>query len=757
MFQIGLGWFVLLSCLSRGSDPELTNYKSGIDVNFGGIKGVDYCEEYFYHDKKLDDHKVVYVRDSTLISMAHNERNVAFDVIGTTGRMRLIGVDGLDGVANSGDEGIIRYKIDRDQQYHWKWSDNEARKETDRILPAYSGPFSLASQYFEPGIPVVGTTGPNGGMKGDRSGRYFRGCLDSFGDEWHVLAYADDDNVFQRAKYAATGLFIDQAWYSSDGKSVLLVVNPKTPCLTIRTTGTGQFYTSKPKAYWTPKIADQITYLSPGLSGTVSIELRDIFGNSISYRLNGQNWIHTAQSTVKLEDGVFNDGDNLVEYYYEGQQAHTKQRHIVKNPIHPSSGEKHGKFLWGDDAGYAKVLQRLKREPYLTRYSVMRNRADFSGQDVWDENAYKGNRFIGTTTSLTSNSQALVNAFVAKVEGWNFVRNGGTKPHGLYAKQMLLDSPRTIDPLGFEMFHTSDAIPSREVHYRGYYDAAPTLATVFAYDIMIANFRSDQVVGGITPVEDYFIRDTLAGFSFEAMQWAGGMCALGEPGMWGAARMMTASHVAMILSNYSTPYFGTSGFGAANATYPFCPFEDDRLTWKKALFDGNAPRSAFPNYCWGLGLSDDDPSSIFLSENQLFGGRNWPLATWRNKEAYFSSGLMGQHLMVWANMARLYGGGKSDPRLELAFERAAAGAFFGATTPNEVGTRHGLLLLLNSRWPKIVKANLDWVRSFPATDQNSASRQLQDAGVFGFVWYDDEALKKPLPPSNFKVLERSSQ
>ena len=79
--SISRAFILTASLVSVGNlhaqDSELTNYKSGIDVTWGGTKGVDYCEEYFYHDKLIDDHKVVHIRSTTPISMAHNARNTA--------------------------------------------------------------------------------------------------------------------------------------------------------------------------------------------------------------------------------------------------------------------------------------------------------------------------------------------------------------------------------------------------------------------------------------------------------------------------------------------------------------------------------------------------------------------------------------------------------------------------------------------------------------------------------------------------------
>ena len=64
--------FVFLIVPLTSAEP--VNYKSGIDVTFGGTRGVDWDEEVFWYKPIEDSTKVVYIKDDTLISMAHNER-----------------------------------------------------------------------------------------------------------------------------------------------------------------------------------------------------------------------------------------------------------------------------------------------------------------------------------------------------------------------------------------------------------------------------------------------------------------------------------------------------------------------------------------------------------------------------------------------------------------------------------------------------------------------------------------------------------
>ncbi len=740
------------------ADSELTNWKCGIDVIWGsgdgGDKGTAYQEEYFYYDKLMDDHKVVYLRGDTPINMSHNDRNVALNIIpGGQLHFTTIGQTGITGYwflsgGQTGLVGTIRYKIDRDRQYYLMWADRTSYSRSGRLCPEYTGAFTLDSQVYVEigsvggtGLPVVGTTGNNGAPITDLTGCYYRGCIDPFGDEWHVLSYADDDNVMQRLN---TGTTIQSDWYASDGKTVLLVVNPKTPALTVRVSGSGQFYTTPPKAYFTPKIVAQTTYISNGPTGhvgSVSFEIHDIYQNNIYYRINTGSWIDVGSNTVYLSQDDFVTGSNILEYYYSGNQAFTKTRTIVREPAYPSSGESHGNYLWPNSGDYQTVLQRIKRAPYSTYYTNYRTRAEdaWAGQDPWDLYANRGLRFNGGVGDLNGNSKSLINAFVALTTGYNYKIDASPKTFGQYAKEMLIESPRTIDSMSWEQLQTDDSLPSRELNYRGYYDSNPIQACAFAYDIMIGNFRADQIAGGITPIEDYFIRDHLANFVYDAMGWSMGQSILGRPMMWGGARMMSSTTVAIIMPDYSTEYYGTSGFGDNQTTYPLCPFENDQLTWKEALFDENTPKTAFPNYTWGVGFSNNGLGEcVILAEGEVVGGHAYPIGTWRDKASYVNTSLMGRHLGVWANMAKLYANNTTNERLEVLFQRCLDGELIGATDDYPQSGRYDTtILILNSRWPHIANSEVPYIQSLPEENSDSANKQVQTANILAFAWYDD--------------------
>lgn len=68
---------------------------------------------------------------------------------------------------------------------------------------------------------------------------------------------------------------------------------------------------------------------------------------------------------------------------------------------------------------------------------------------------------------------------------------------------------------------------------------------------------------------------------------------------------MAATIIGLIMKEYSTPYYGTSGFGTVQTTYDSCPFPIEQYTWKQAVYMEPCPaRSTFPHYRWSNGISN---------------------------------------------------------------------------------------------------------------------------------------------------------
>jgi hypothetical protein len=693
-------------------DASLTNYKTGIDTTFSGAAGTDYLEEYFYSDKLITDRKVVYIKSTTAITLSHNARNVSYKGSGTYGPV------------SGGNNGVIMFKIDQDLGYGRCWGDaSGATYDTfykfaggafsvSRVNnPTYTAPFTLASLTYDGSTSVVGTTGPvpNYAIP-DWTHFYWRGITDSFGDEWHVLAVADYDGSFVS----------DSEGKSSDGKQILLLVNPKTPCLTITVTGNAQFYTTPPKIYFIPKIHNQTTYFAAG-TGTINFSLKDINGNDVYYRINGGSWAHSSNPV--LTAASFNAGSNTLEYYYAGNVAYTKTRVVVKDPPFPSANEIHGNLLWKNAANFNAIVSRLTQEPFKTDYNLFLGDGFFNPLAAFDSSMHQGLR-------VCYGLYALPNAFVAKIRGWNVPADGRSKTSALYAKQMLLESERTIDPVGFEINHSGRSIPSRELFYRGYYDMSVTASLALAYDLLIAEYKSTQNTNGITPIEDYFIRDQLAGCAFDAMLTEGNytMQEYTDTGMWGTARNIGGLVVAMAMPSYSTPYYGTSGFDGNTTVYPWTPFPDTPLTWKKVFLDNDATLIGYPNLNYRFGIEEYEIS---------------PDGHFADRVDYFGDTLMGHAFAIADNLVRLHAPTKSFPNLNKAWTRAAAGTLLGLRDTSE-GTRYYIqVTTLNSRFPDIARIACPWMRDYGATIGQSAGSLMLNNRPYGLFWYEN-----PTPPIN---------
>lgn len=680
--------FALYGASHLNADPEQTNYKTGIDVTFSGTKGVAYMEEYFYHDKVVSDRKVIYIRDDTDITMSHNSRNVAainessYETIGTSGG------------------GTIRYKFDRDINLNWSPTGNNA--------PAYSGSFALEDIEYETGIALVGSTGPKPGISlnttTQTSTYYWRGVLDSVGDEWHVLTIWDDDaNIAQAA---------DPEWRGSDGKVHLFVVNPKTPAMTVRATGDGQFYTTPPKSYFIPVIHDQITYIDPG-SGSVTFEIRDLYGNDVHYRINGGSFTDAGASSVTLDDGDFSNGTNTLEYYYEGNESYVKTRTVIKNPGYPSASEDHGDRFWNNE--WSEVTSRIAADSLLDAW-----------MENWEDGSWSGHGSIENYLQgeRNANTNAAPNAIAARENGMTASRSGAPYTYAQYSRRALFAGyPNSIDPVGFELQHLSTGLPSREIIYRGYYDVNHVLSAALAYDVLIGYYRENQGYSdGITAIEDYFLRDQLAAYNMTAVLLSGGYkVGLGfdASGMWEVCRKLTGMVLAITMPGYDTPYLGTSGLDGSTSSITDNPFPDVSYTWKSLWFDNNLPLNGFPNVDNRLGM-----------EEYLFNANG----DWLDKVGYWDMALCG-HVMQWTSlMCKMWYPSLTFPRLEQSMLNAVNGTLIHT----QGVSRKNPMICVNSLFPDIYDDGYSWVESLASSDGNSKNKIAVKAPVWCVLGYNSD-------------------
>jgi hypothetical protein len=714
--------FLAITASLSASDPELTNYKSGISLTWGvgdgSDKGTAYMEEYLYHDKIISDRKIVYIRDTTAITMSHNDYNNvanhisdgATDTTRPFGYFRVIGANGLDGIANSGDEGVIRYRVDREgQRDAFEWTSYPKKP----LFPAYSAPITFAQLTYQAGVPVVGSTGSSAG--------YQRGIVDDFGDEWHVIAVGDDD--MSHEPNAKSEL------QSSDGKIFTFVVNPKAPAISVRATGNAQFYTTPPKAHLVGKIHPQTTYIQPG-SGGVTFELRDIFGRPISYRINGGSWVNVGANTITLSHSDFTNGTNSLEYRSAGFEGNARTRTIVKNPLHPSLAENHGHYMWGDQTRLNKITARLNRAPYLSTWTFIRSN-DNTLLNEWDANGMTPHRNPFFSASFLNRvplpAPQLNTAFIGKVLGFNTVPTGKSKSWGQYAKEQLLNGIWTrIDPVGFERNQASGSSPSAEVTGAGYYQIGTLISSVIAYDILAGHYRSDQSSGGLSPIEDYFIRDVLATAVMQvnyAVLIRGGA---NQIGLWTGARAVGALMVATCLKEYSTPYYGTSGYGSTQTRYAWTPHPTFNPTWKE-IHSTTPYQSATIPGTDKPSINYEDPA--LWRVGGIWGGPNL---------GYYS--LMKRSFSIMLNVNARYSPLSKFPIIEQGMKNGALGLL--TTIDNDPPTYHSQALLANP-----LLGELGPIASLAMKTRNEESGILREERLFGLLWYDDDIASPVAPPT----------
>ncbi len=699
----------------------IANYKCGIDVLFSGIEGTAYAEEYHYYNLPIYDNKTVWIKDTTLIGMGHNVNNSAVTISRTR---NIVGT----GVGGSG--GLIRYAFDK------MWSRlNWSASTTPYVYSGYTGTFNIQSQFYEPGIPVVGTTGGTTGgnhsanlaNKDQVTGFYWRGMIDSVGDEWHIFKYADDDFYdFPNADGDVT---------ASDGKWFTMVVNPKTPCLSITTGITGQYYTTPPYVYEMPVIRDtQTTYFQ----GNVNFNLRDIYGSGVFYQINSGGFVNGGSSSITLTQSNFNSGQNTLDYFCSGHSGFRRTRNLVKNPQFPSAGENHGNLLWGTAAEYTKVTGRLGLYPYSGTYPPFNNR-NFYGidQSTWDLNVGSGYRLGGREgVAAWPAGPAATNAFQAKVLGYNAVCAGSVKSYADYAKEMMIENGWCTPNLGFENQMSTFPQASAELNYRGYWDVQIMYNIITAYDILIAEYRSDQYPNGVTPIQDYFVRDRMADFIHYGAMWLGDFQDLGGPGLWGTARNVGAMMAAYAMPSYSTPYYGTCGLDGKTSVYQWAPYKTNNYTWQQLFMTGNYPLTIYPqgpvyNFGWE-GVNDGsyaiDPSGQMVT-----------------KVDYYGDGQMGYSLAIYKNLQAMYSPTVAHPYTDLYLNNATIGtAYYLVATQGDTGAPpYGPVRLtsvgcLNSRFPNLCTNAQAYASALPKDDihDNSTYQGVNALDLYGLVFYD---------------------
>lgn len=701
--------------------------KSGISLTLGGTSGTNWVREALYHDPLVSEAEIIYSRSDVLNAFSHNAFNNVSQREGTTfskQAYRVIGADGLDSIPDSGDEGTIRFRVDRDLQMGvYRWA---ADGSTKPYYPAYSAPFSFDDLTFATGVPVIGSTGSNGQPIANKTAHYWRGVVDDFGQEWHSISVADDDTAYLTSLLPG----IKAEFLSSDGKVFLFCTNPSAPTLAVSKTGDAQFYTTPPKVYFVPKIHTPTTYILPR-TGSISVTLQSLGGENVFYRIvpslsSGDDFIATDAASVTIPDSAFSDGAQFLEYYFAGSPAGKRHRVIHKNPTHPSLAESHGHRLWGNSTELARIQARLSRAPYASAWSTLRTNDSYLAHAMWDANGRTGHRWPWFLTSpyWTSSDIAMGgfswnDAFIALTLGWTATKSGESKSYGQYAlEKVLAHNWARVDPVGYEANHSAGPHPSTERIGAGYRVVNAIFQAAAAYDILAGHFRSDQVAGGMTAIEDLYIRDTLANAVVTTLQWHGNYTGT-SPGMWGTSHGIASLMVATMLPSYSTPYYGTSGFDGNTTVYPWTPYPSDAFTWEQIFRQRVAPTTGYPNLAYRF----DPQSSDMWLENG-----NW---------AYVNLGyadLMRPPTDILLNLSKLFSVGPFE-RIEMGAAKAIAGTLYGGVDATAGPAKQTRTQLGNNKFLTLGPQAVAAVKADTVKPETTA---ILEAGIGGLVWYDDE-------------------
>ena len=558
---------------AQAADSQLmpmTNLRSGISVVPQAQQGVDWLYERRYHDEKVDDAGILYIRANTPIVLEHNDNNVVSQDQRYVQFPRVIGRHGPDGKPDSGDEGIIKWMINNN--YRAPAYVGEVRPPT-RL---YEKPIVLSELTYSDGKPIIGTTGHNdlpwtAEKRGDPT-RWFYGQVDADGNQWHEIRYWDDDTWTKSAQSAKCN--------ASDGGRIVIMVDPKTPVLQLSAgSDSAQWYTTPPKTFDTPHIHPMTTCLTSGVRihmvNMTNAEPVEYAITEIRKTLPADSEWQTYDGTpLPAEKAFARPKGRYMLYMRCGRSGPIGHRLVEFNPDFPATGEKHGYLLWEDDAQRDRLRANLQKEPWKSGFA----RISATGEDP---EAGLDSPVRRSWRGESGRARAALNhAFSAVMKDWKV--DGGTD-HGYIAKRNLLRF-YTAEPLGIEVYLSTtggspDLTPLGQEWLDNY--VAP-----LAYDLLAAGYRrSEANPRGMSPIEELKIRDNLAQLAKLWQQFRFHMAAGVGSGSshWELGYGLVAMTTALAMPSYDTRYYGTSGANGAEAGNKWAPYPDEALSWWENL------------------------------------------------------------------------------------------------------------------------------------------------------------------------------
>lgn len=608
---------MLLSITGAGPDAvpavplPLVNAKSGISLTLDGENGTDWAVERTFHDDDIAD-EIIYIKADVPISLAHNERNVITkDTSADTVKIpRIVGVYGADGLPDSGDEGVIHWKVDRDEQAH-KYVSSSTAPVPD-LAPKYTSPVVFSSLTYDGSLPVLGTVGNNGAAYGPEltstANRFCYGQRDAFSNEWHTFTYWDDDiPLFTRAGGDP------HRQGASDGHMVSICLNPRTPVIQLRKpVGSGaQFYTTPIKVYHIPKIHTQLSYVTEEvLLSFVNLSNSD----PVQYRVGNQPFTDWNGTLLRIGDLIKETNTPVVVEARNGTGGPVLSRTFILNPSFPAPAEIHGHMLWADEAGRAEVQRKIGAvEPFKTVWKDFKN----SGFSQDTSVVFSNTRGIWRSTAASA-SAALNNALVYALEP-----GAANLDKAALAKTRLLRMFR-LKSIGYEL-EINSATPAKDYFNELSQTMQQFADAAVAYDLIAGNFRATDHPDGITPIEELRIRDGIGEIAFSLLRYLTNWDAIsgGGEAHWGHGYEVALGICALAMPTYKSEVFGVSGADritvndliGADGKY-WNPFPDQEVIWYAAASDATLATPGTP------GLNTPLHAEFILTDDGYWTGPN---------------------------------------------------------------------------------------------------------------------------------------
>lgn len=608
---VGLLIAITGSSTIPATPQPLLNAKSGISLTLGGKNGTDWAVERTFHNDDIAD-EAIYMKADTPISLAHNERNVITkDTSADAVKIpRIVGINGADGIPDSGDEGDIHWKVDRDEQAH-QYS-TTAGPVIPAYAPKYTAPVVLSSLTYNGSLPVLGTVGNNGAIYGSELGgttnRFCYGQRDSFSNEWHTFTYWDDDiPIFTKV------VADPHRQGASDGHMVSICVNPSTPVIQLRKPDgvEAQFYTTPIKAYHIPKIHTQRSYVTDEvLLNFVNLSN----GESVQFRVGNKPFSDWNGSPLRIGDLIKETNAPVVIEACNGSGGPVVARTFILNPAFPAPLEKHGNMLWADEAGRAEVQRKLNTvEPFKTVWSAFKNSAFYQATNV----VFTNTRGIWRSTA-DSAIPTLNNALVYALEP-----GSANLSKAALAKTRLLRMFR-LKSIGYEL-EINSATPAKDYFNELSQTMQEFADAAVAYDLLAGSFRATDNPAGLTPIEELRIRDGIGEVASSLLHYLTNWDAIsgGGEGHWGHGYEIALGICALAMPTYKSEVFGVSGADrvtvneliGADGKY-WNPFPNQGVTWYAAAGDATLQTPGTP------GLNSPIHAEFILTDDGYWTGPN---------------------------------------------------------------------------------------------------------------------------------------